>query len=31
MKEYFKFNNLFTELIQYKKNYESYMDKEVER
>lgn len=31
MKEYSKFNNLFTELIQYKKNYESYMDKEVER
>ena len=31
IKEYSKFNNLFTELIQYKKNYESYMDKEVER
>lgn len=31
MQEYSKSNNLFSELIQYKKNYENYMDKEVER
>lgn len=31
MQEYSKSNNLFSELIQYKKNYENYMDKQVER
>ena len=31
MKEYSKSNDLFSELVQYKKNYENYMDKEVER
>ncbi|MGF3225952.1 relaxase/mobilization nuclease domain-containing protein [Facklamia sp. P12932] len=31
MQEYSKSNDLFAELIQHKKNYESYMDKEVER
>ncbi len=31
MEEYFKSNSLFSELVQYKKNYENYMDKEVER
>lgn len=31
MQEYSKSNNLFYELVQYKKNYENYMDKEVER
>lgn len=31
MQEYSKSNDLFSELVQYKKNYENYMDKEVER
>ncbi|HZJ69181.1 MAG TPA: relaxase/mobilization nuclease domain-containing protein [Candidatus Eisenbacteria bacterium] len=31
MQEYSKSNDSFAELIQYKKNYENYMDKEVER
>jgi len=31
MKEYSKSNDLFSELVQYKKNYENYMDKEVVR
>lgn len=31
MQEYSKSNDLFYELVQYKKNYENYMDKEVER
>jgi len=31
MKEYSKSNELFYELVQYKKNYDKYMDKEVER
>lgn len=31
MQEYSMSNDLFYELIQYKKNYENYMDKEVER
>ena len=31
IKEYSKSNDLFSELIQYKKNYENYLDKEVER
>lgn len=31
MKEYSKSNDLFFELTQYKKNYENYIDKEVER
>lgn len=31
MQEYSNSNDLFSELVQYKKNYESYMDKEVER
>lgn len=31
MEEYSKTNNLFSALVQYKKNYENYMDKEVER
>ncbi len=31
MEEYSKSNNLFSELVHYKKNYENYMDKEVER
>lgn len=31
MQEYSKSNDLFSELIQYKKNYENYMDKGVER
>ena len=31
MKEYSNSNDLFSELVQYKKNYENYMDKEVER
>ena len=31
MQEYSKSNSLFSELVQYKKNYENYMDKEVER
>ena len=30
MKEYSKSNDLFSELVQYKKNYENYLDKEVE-
>ena len=31
LQEYSKSSNLFYELVQYKKNYENYMDKEVER
>lgn len=31
MREYSKSNELFYELVQYKKNYDKYMDKEVER
>ena len=31
MQEYSTSNDLFSELVQYKKNYENYMDKEVER
>lgn len=31
MKEYSNSNDLFSELVQYKKNYENYMDKEVKR
>lgn len=31
MEEYSKSNNLFSALVQYKKNYENYTDKEVER
>ena len=31
MQEYSNSNNLFCELVQYKKNYENYMNKEVER
>ena len=31
MQEYSCSNDLFYELVQYKKNYENYMDKEVER
>ena len=31
MKEYSRSNDLFSELVHYKKNYENYMDKEVER
>ena len=31
MEEYSKSNNLFSELVHYKKNYENYMDKELER
>ncbi|NMB42945.1 MAG: hypothetical protein GX995_02290 [Clostridiales bacterium] len=31
MKEYSKSNDLFFELTNYKKNYELYMEKEVER
>jgi len=31
MQEYSKSNDLFSELVRYKKNYENYMDKEVER
>lgn len=31
IQEYSKSNDLFSELVQYKKNYESYLNKEVER
>ena len=31
MQEYSNSNELFYELVQYKKNYENYIDKEVER
>ncbi len=31
MQEYSNSNELFYELVQYKKNYENYMDKEAER
>lgn len=31
MKEYSKSNDLFSELVHYKKNYENFLDKEVER
>lgn len=30
MQKYYKSNDLFSDLVLYKKNYESYMDKEVE-
>ena len=31
MQEYSKSNDLFYELVQYQKNYEKYLDKEIER